>query len=115
MKITVTCEEDLLNAAEQILASKMAFENRITAGCCTIAEIAKLHHMKPDDMNSFLCDIHILQRKGRRYQLAPKYRNQGYAVEYRKPHITYHGQLKYKVKLLWTEKGREMINELIKH
>ena len=102
MKITVTCEEDLLNAAEQILASKMAFENRITAGCCTIAEIAKLHHMKPDDMNSFLCDI-------------PKYRNQGYAVEYRKPHITYHGQLKYKVKLLWTEKGREMINELIKH
>ncbi len=72
MKITVSCEEDLLNAAEQIIASKMAFENRITAGCCTIAEIAKQHHMKPDDMNSFLCDIHILQKKGRRYQLAPK-------------------------------------------
>ena len=115
MKITVTCEEDLLNAAEQILASKMAFENRITAGCCSINEIAKQYHMPPEDMQSFLCDKHILQKMGRRYQLKPKFRNQGYAVEYRKPHITYHGQLKYKVKLLWTEKGREMISELIKN
>ncbi|WP_197018875.1 phage antirepressor KilAC domain-containing protein [Prevotella sp. P6B4] len=114
MKLTVTCEDDLLNAVEQIIASKMAFENRITAGCCTISEIAKAHHMTAADMNSFLCDVHILQKKGRRYLLAPKYRNGGYAVEYRKPHISYHGQLKYKVKLLWTEKGREMIEQLIK-
>ena len=113
MKITVTCEDDLLSAAEQILAGRLAFENRLTAGCYTISEIAKLHHMQPSDMNSFLCDMNILRKAGCRYQLHPRYRNQGYAVEYRKPKITHNGQLKYRVKLLWTEKGRELINNLI--
>ena len=56
MRITITCEEDLISASEEVVARKLAYENRFDDNCVTISQIAKPYHMEPADLNSFLCD-----------------------------------------------------------
>ena len=108
MKITITCEEDVITASEQIIARKLAYENRfVNDDCYTVKQIAAPYHLKPGDLNSFLCDRHVQRKVGRSYVLEPKYRGKGYTADRRRYYFNADGQLHYKVEMLWTAKGRE--------
>ena len=89
MKITITCEEDVITASEQIIARKLAYENRfVNDDCYTVKQIA-----------------------ARSYVLEPKYRGKGYTADRRRYYFNADGQLHYKVEMLWTAKGREFVEK----
>ena len=112
MKITITCEEDVITASEQIIARKLAYENRfVNDDCYTVKQIAAPYHLKPGDLNSFLCDRHVQRKVGRSYVLEPKYSGKGYTADRRRYYFNADGQLHYKVEMLWTAKGREFVEK----
>jgi phage antirepressor YoqD-like protein len=115
MRITITCEEDLISASEEVVARKLAYENRFDDNCVTISQIAKPYHMEPADLNSFLCDKKVQRKASGRYYLQPKYCGKGYAADRRRYYFTKDGRLKYTTTLVWTEKGREMIERMLKN
>ena len=89
-----------------------AYENRfVNDDCYTVKQIAAPYHLKPGDLNSFLCDRHVQRKVGRSYVLEPKYRGKGYTADRRRYYFNADGQLHYKVEMLWTAKGREFVEK----
>jgi hypothetical protein len=107
-------DEEVLDEADDILGEELVKLNRYSKNCYTPTEIGKPFGLEGSDLNSFLADQGIIRRASGQWILTPKYRNRGLtANRYRYVHGL-DGRRKLKSRLVWTEKGRGFILDLIK-
>ena len=107
-------DEQVLNEADDILGEELAELNRDSKYCHTTTEIGKPFGMSGADLNSFLADKGIIRKMTGQWVLSPKYLHLGLAA-YRYQYVYGHdGRRRLKSRLVWTEKGREFILDMIR-
>ena len=114
MKMLTTAQEVLLES-EHIVADQLAVLNSESDGCFTVSQIAEVYNMRPEDLNSFLVDQDVQRKRGGRYRLLSPYEDQGLAQDRTIYYYSLEGKIKRKTYLVWTERGRDFIMDLIKH
>ena len=113
MKLLTTAQDVLLES-ENIIAGQLAELNRESDGCFTVTQIADLYNMQPEDLNSFLVDRKIQRKCGGRYRLLSPYEDMGLAQDRTIYYYSLEGKIKRKTYLVWTERGRDFIMDLMK-
>lgn len=108
-------EEEIVNKAEEIIAEELEEKNRKSRFCYTPTEIAKLYNMSGNDLNSFLKDQGIIRKQEGAWCLTRKYIHRDLARHRYIAKTNQKGQLIFKAKLVWTDKGKEFIKQLIKY
>ena len=106
-------DEDVLEMADDIIAEELEELNRDCKYCYTSSEIAKPYGLSANDLLSFLTDKGIVRKMNGHYELTRKYRNLDlakyrYSVEYNS-----RGLRRKKPTIVWTDAGRQFINEMI--
>ena len=114
MKLLTSAQEVLLES-ENIVAGQLAVLNSESDGCFTVRQIAELYNMRAEDLNSFLVDQNVQRKCGGRYRLLSPYDDQGLAQDRTIYYYSLEGKIKRKTYLVWTERGRDFIIDLIKH
>lgn len=114
MKLLTTAQE-VLQESENIVAGQLAVLNRESDGCFTVTQIAELYNMQPRDLNSFLVDKNILRWCGGQYRLTPALADCGLAQDRTIYYYSLEGKIKRRTYLVWTERGRDFIMDMIKH
>jgi phage regulator Rha-like protein len=113
IKLIAANDEEVLNEADVIIGEELDDLNKYSDNCYTPTEVGKLFGMDGRDLNSFLADKGVIRWGHGQWQLTPDYLHRG-LTENRS--FIYHGrngQRKTQSRLVWTEKGREFINDLI--
>ena len=113
ISISKMIDDKVIKEADQMIAEELKELNRYSKYCYTSTEIAKNYRMKGNDLVSFLKDRKIIKKVNGNYMPTTRYQNQGltayrYSLKYNQQ-----GQRKIKMTLVWTEKGREFLKELI--
>ena len=84
-----------------------------SVSCFTVTQIGKELNMTGHDLNILLCQKHIQYVQSGQYLLYADYARQGLAknrtFEYHSPD----GELKTRTYLVWTERGRDLIHQLL--
>ncbi len=109
----LTCDEEILDEADDILGDELAKLNRYSRFCHTASEIAKVFGMDGADLNSFLADKNIIRWAKGQWRLTQKYKNLGLTEDRYKYVHSLNGQRKLVSYLVWTEKGRQFVLDLI--
>ena len=107
-------DSDVMDEAERIVGRKLISNNQISDDCLTMTEIAKMFNMNAGDMNSFLCDRGIQSWSRGQYRLREDYDGQGLAEDRLFIYYSRAGKKKERTYLVWTQKGLEFIESLIK-
>ena len=109
----LTCDEEVLNEADDILGDELAKLNRYSHCCYTPTEIGKPFGLDGRDLNSFLADKKIIRWAQGQWRLTEKYQNQDLTEDrYRYVH-GYDGRRKLMSSLVWTEKGRQFVLDML--
>ena len=107
-------DEQVLDEADDILGDELAKLNRHSINCYTPSEIGKPFGLEGRDLNSFLADQGIICKIHGQWTIAPKYLHMGLtAYRYRYIHGS-DGRRRLKSRLVWTEKGRGFILDMIR-
>jgi len=110
----LACDEEVLDEADDILGEELEKLNRESRFCYTPTEIGKAFGMDGRDLNSFLSDQKIIRWARGQWQLTQKYlHHELTANRYSYVHGR-DGRRKLVSRLVWTEKGREFIMDMIK-
>ena len=110
----LACDEEVLDEADDILGEELEKLNRESRFCYTPTEIGKVFGMDGRDLNSFLSDQKIIRWARGQWQLTQKYlHHELTANRYSYVHGR-DGRRKLVSRLVWTEKGREFIMDMIK-
>ena len=97
------------------LTPRAAYADHVldSVSCFTVTQIAKELNMTGHDLNMLLCQMRIQYVQSGQYLLYAEYARQGLAknrtFEYHSPD----GELKTKSYLVWTERGRDFIHQLL--
>ena len=113
MKLLTTAQDVLLES-ENIVAGQLAVLNSESDGCFTVRQIADVFNMRAEDLNSFLVDRKIQRKCGGRYRLLSPYEDMGLAQDRTIYYYSLEGKIKRKTYLVWTERGRDFIMDLMK-
>lgn len=113
LRLLATAQE-VLHESEEIVGGQLDAANEESDGCFTATEIAKVFGMSAHDLNSFLVDMKIQRWGGGQYRLTPQYAELGLAADRLSIGYSLKGKLKYNTYLVWTEKGRDFIMDLVK-
>ena len=113
LRLLATAQE-VLHESEEIVGGQLDVANEDSDGCFTATEIAKVFGMSAHDLNSFLVDMKIQRWGGGQYRLTPQYPELGLAADRLSIGYSLKGKLKYNTYLVWTEKGRDFIMDLVK-
>ena len=113
LRLLATAQE-VLHESEEIVGGQLDVANEDSDGCFTATEIAKVFGMSAHDLNSFLVDMKIQRWGGGQYRLTPQYAELGLAADRLSISYSLKGKLKYNTYLVWTEKGRDFIMDLVK-
>ena len=113
MKLLTTAQEVLLES-EHIVADQLAVLNQESDGCFSVRQIADVFNMRAEDLNSFLVDKDIQRKRGGRYYLLSEYDGRGLAQDRTIYYYSLEGKIKRKTYLVWTERGRDFIMDLLK-
>ena len=113
MKFLTTAQEVLLES-EHIVADQLAVLNQESDGCFSVRQIADVFNMRAEDLNSFLVDKDIQRKHCGRYYLLSEYEGRGLAQDRTIYYYSLEGKIKRKTYLVWTERGRDFIMDLIK-
>ena len=109
----LACDEEVLDEADDILGDELARLNRYSRFCYTPTEIGKPFGMEGRDLNSFLCDRGIIRWARGQWRLTQKYLHQDLTEDrYNYVHAL-DGHRKLVSSLVWTEKGRQFILDII--
>ena len=109
----LACDEEVLDEADDILGEELEKLNRESRFCYTPTEIGKAFGLDGRDLNSFLSDQKIIRWARGQWQLTQKYLHRELtANRYSYVHGR-DGRRKLVSRLVWTEKGREFIMDLI--
>ena len=110
----LACDEEVLDEADDILGEELEELNRESRYCYTPTEIGKAFGMDGRDLNSFLADQKIIRWARGQWQLTQKYLHRELtANRYSYVHGR-DGRRKLVSRLVWTEKGREFVMDMIK-
>jgi len=110
----LACDEEVLDEADDILGEELEKLNRESRFCYTPTEIGKAFGLDGRDLNSFLSDQKIIRWARGQWQLTQKYLHRELtANRYSYVHGR-DGRRKLVSRLVWTEKGREFIMDMIK-
>lgn len=109
----LTCDEEVLNEADEILGDELAQLNQYSRCCYTASEIGKAFGMDARDLNSFLADQDIIRWARGQWRLTQKYKNLELTEDRYKYVHDLDGRRKLVSYLVWTEKGRQFIFDLI--
>ena len=110
----LACDEEVLDAADEILGFELDELNLQSDHCYTPTEIGKVFGIEGRDLNSFLADQGIIRWARGQWQLTPKYQHRGYTENRCFYYHSRKGRRKMESRLVWTEKGREFLMDLIK-
>ena len=110
----LACDEEVLDAADEILGFELDELNEQSDHCYTPTEIGKVFGIEGRDLNSFLADQGIIRWARGQWQLTPKYQHRGYTENRCFYYHSRKGRRKMESRLVWTEKGREFLMDLIK-
>ena len=111
----LACDEEVLDEADDILGDELAELNKYSKICYTPSEIGKPFGLEGRDLNSFLSDRGIIRWVGGRWRLTQKYLHQDLTEDRFRYIHGRDGRRKLESSLVWTEKGREFVMELIKN
>ena len=111
----LACDEEVLDAADEILGFELDELNEQSDHCYTPTEIGKVFGIEGRDLNSFLCDQGIIRWARGQWRLTPKYQHRGYTENRCFYYHSRKGHRKMESRLVWTEKGRDFLMELIKN
>lgn len=114
LRLLATAQE-VLHESEEIVGGQLDIANEESDGCFTATEIAKVFNMNAHDLNSFLVDMNIQRWAGGQYRLTPQYAELGLAADRLSIGYSLKGKLKYNTYLVWTEKGRDFIMDLVRY
>ena len=114
LRLLATAQE-VLHESEEIVGGQLDAANEESDGCFTASEIAEVFGMNAHDLDSFLVDMNIQRWCGGQYQLTPQYAELGLAADRLSISYSLKGKLKYNTYLVWTEKGRDFIMDLVKY
>ena len=92
------------NYADQVLDS---------IDCITTAQLAEELGMTDQELNRRLCEMRIQYWQSGQYMLYAKYARKGLAKSRTRMHTTTDGLLFAEIYLVWTERGREFIHQLL--
>ncbi|MBR5205196.1 MAG: phage antirepressor KilAC domain-containing protein [Bacteroidaceae bacterium] len=92
------------NYADQVLDS---------IDCITTTQLAEELGMTDQELNRRLCEMRIQYWQSGQYMLYAKYARKGLAKSRTRMHTTADGLLFAEVYLVWTERGREFIHQLL--
>ena len=110
----LTSDEEILDEADDILGDELAKLNRYSRFCYTASEIGKTFGMDGRDLNSFLADQDIIRWARGQWRLTQKYKDLGLTEDRYKYVHDLEGRRKLVSYLVWTEKGRQFILDLIR-
>ena len=111
----LTTKQEVLHESEEIEGEQLDEVNEESDGCLTVSEIAAVYNMTAHDLNSFLVDMKIQRWRCGQYRLLPKYEGLGLTADRLNVSYSLKGKLKYETYLVWTEKGRDFITNLIEN
>lgn len=115
IKLIAANDEEVLNEADVIIGEELDDLNKYSDNCYTPTEVGKPFGMDGRDLNSFLADKGVIRWGHGQWQLTPDYLHRGLAENRSFIYHGRNGQRKTQSRLVWTEKGREFINDLIEH
>ena len=81
--------------------------------CFTTTQLAKELDMTAQELNRLLCEMHIQYWQSGQYLLYADYARQGYAKNRTHSHRGHDGLLHTHTYLVWTERGRNFIHQLL--
>ena len=81
--------------------------------CFTTTQLAKKLDMTAQELNRLLCEMHIQYWQSGQYLLYADYARQGYAKNRTHSHRGHDGLLHTHTYLVWTERGRDFIHQLL--
>ena len=121
MKIEVMKENGMtktevaaMRVSEEIVADMLERRNRGTEDCVLTSDIANEIGMRAPDLNSFLIDQKIMERKNHQLKLTQKYEDKGLTKNRSQFKYNSRGELKEVVYPVWTPKGVEFLRKLLK-
>lgn len=109
----LACDEEVLDEADDILGEELAKLNRYSKYCFTVSEIAKHFNMDGADLNSFLADKKVITWARGQWRLTQKYKHMELTEDRFKYVHDLDGRRKLISYLVWTEKGRQFILDLV--
>ena len=107
-------EVKALKPSEDIIAKLLEKRNAGTEDCTLASDIAHQIGMRAPDLNSFLIDQEIMERRDHRLQLTEKYANKGYTKYRSQFKYNSKGELKEVIYPVWTPKGVEFLWNVLK-
>ena len=107
-------DEAVLNEADEILGEELDELNRYSDHCYTPTDIGKPFGLEGRDLNSFLADQGIIRWARGQWMLTPKYQHQGLTENRCFFYHGRNGRRKMESRLVWTEEGRQFINEILR-
>ena len=113
IRLLATAQE-VLHESEEIVGGQLDIANEESDGCFTVTQIADVLDMTAHDLNSFLIDMKIQRWAGGQYRLTPQYADLDLVANRLSIGYSLRGKLKYNTYLVWTEKGRDFILDLVK-
>ena len=108
-------DEDVMNEAERIVGRTLTSNNQHADGCITTQDIGKVYNLKARDLNSFLVDKGIQKWRRGQFRLTPEYEGRGLAQDRLFIYYSKDGKQKERTYLVWTQKGAEMIEKMLKN
>ena len=84
-----------------------------SVSCFTVTQIGKELNMTGHDLNTLLCQKHIQYVQSGQYLLYANYARRGLAKNRTFEYHSLDGKLKTKTYLVWTERGRDFIHQLL--
>ena len=108
-------DEDVMHEAEVIVGRTLTSNNQHADGCITTQDIGKVYNLKARDLNSFLVDKGIQKWRRGQFRLTPEYEGRGLAQDRLFIYYSKDGKQKERTYLVWTQKGAEMIEKMLKN
>ena len=84
-----------------------------SVSCFTTTQLAKELEMTAQELNRLLCEMRIQYWQSGQYLLYADYARQGYAKNRTHSHKSLNGDLHTHTYLVWTERGRDFIHQLL--
>ena len=81
--------------------------------CITTTQLAKELGMSAQELNRCLCEMRIQYWQSGQYMLYAEFARQGFAKSRTRRHVCKHGIVMTEMYLVWTERGRNFIHQLL--
>jgi len=109
-KLLVT-EQEILQRGDQIRREQIEKENEPSDGCFTTSEIAKEMELTTKQLNKLLVEAGVQYFNGGRYKVTPEFSHLGLTKDRSFHYYSLEGEKKERLYLVWTQEGREWIEE----